>query len=710
MDRREELAAAKQALSSTRLLTLTGPGGVGKSRLAVRLAGAVQRAFPDGVWLVALQDIEDEALVPVAMAQALRLDDFADLSPEQALVERLRDRRLLVVLDNCEHVIETCSALVATLLRNVPAIRFVATSRHRLGLTEEHLLEIGPLKDAALSLFADRAAVVAPGFQVTAENRDAVSALCRTLDGLPLAIELAAVRLRDQGIEQLVEKLDGHQTLRATVDWSYALCTRQEQLVWARASVFAGGFGLDAAEAVCAGPDVPDVLEAIAGLVDKSVLIRERDSDRLRYRMLDTIRHYGREKLADPGIRRRHRDWFLALAADCERKWFGPGQRSTVALLRAEQDNIRAALDYCLTTPGEALMGLRLAGSLWFYWHGCSARLEGRYWLELTLEANPQPTASRARGLWVAGLLANCVEDLSTGSALAQEASELALSLGAFAEAAHADHVVGLMALFSDDVSLARSIFESAVARPVVDGQLMSLALLDHVELAASYAFGGEADLAIQVCRRARITCQRAGEEWVLSYVLRVLALAHTVKDEWETADAYAREALALKHPLHDMVGIGLTLDLLAVIASARQRDERAAVLLGVADGVWRDIDINRFGSLHYNAAQRAKRVGERGFELAYRRGRARGLDWGVSYALERVDVGRPVGKGSALTRRELEVAGLVAEGLSNAEIADRLVIARRTAEGHVERILGKLGFSSRSQIAAWIAGGRDGD
>ncbi|TWP47505.1 LuxR family transcriptional regulator [Lentzea tibetensis] len=727
VDRREELAVAKQVLSTTRLLTLTGPGGVGKSRLALRLANQVKRAFADGVWMVPLAAIEDEALVAVAVAHALRIDDFADLPPEKVLVERLRDRRLLVVLDNAEHVIDACGRLVATLLRHVPAMRFVVTSRHRLGLTEEHLLEVGPLKtnrdeDSALSLFVERAAAVAPGFRLTTENRNAVAGLCRTLDGLPLAIELAAVGMREQGIEQLAERLaDGtggltrHEALRSTVEWSYGLCTPAEQLVWARASVFAGGFELEAAEAVCEGPDVPveDVLDAVAGLVDKSVLVRERNSDRLRYRMLETIRHYGREKLGadEPVIRRRHRDWFLELALNCERTWFGPGQRDTVHLLRAEQDNIRGALDYCLTTEGEARKGLELAGCLWFYWHGCTARMEGRYWLDLTLEANPAPTRERARGLWVAGLLANCVEDLTRGTGLALESKELALQLGDAAEAAHAEHVVGLMTLFRDNLAEARTLFEEAVARPRVPGQLPSLAALDLVELAAALAFDGNPDWAIVVCDKARLTCEAHHEEWVLSYVLRVRALAHTVKDEWETAEAYAREALALKHALHDMVGTGLTLDLLAVIASNRQRDERAAVLLGVADGVWRDIDINRFGSKHYNASQRL-RAGDRAFELAYRRGRTRGLDAGVAYALEQQteEHAEHTDRESALTRRESEVASLVAEGLSNQEIADRLVIARRTAEGHVERILGKLGFSSRSQIATWVAGQRFGD
>ncbi len=752
MDRRQELADAKQLLSTTRLLTLVGPGGVGKSRLAVRLGAKVRRAFPDGVWLVPFAGIDDEALVPVAVARALQLYDHGDLSPVQTLVERLAGRRMLLLLDNCEHVIESCAKLTDTLLRNLPGLRIVATSRHRLGVTGEHLLEVEPLRVpdltappgprdqfSALALFADRAAAVVPGFEITDENRPAVIRLCRRLDGLPLAIELAAVRMRVLGVEQLVDRLDDsyrlltggsravlprHQTLRAAVDWSHALCTAQEQLIWARASVFAGGFALDAAETVCAGESVPrdEVLEAIAGLVDKSVLTSDREAEPPRYRMLDTIRHYGRERLREiPGaeeeLRRRHRDWFLGFALRCEQEWFGPGQRGVVERLRAEQDNIRAALDFCLTIPGEQLAGLRLAGSLWFYWHGCAARIEGRYWLELALDANTGPTSERARGLWVAGLLANNVDDLSRGTELARESRALATEIGDAAEAAHADYVAGVMALFGDDLDGARALFEVAVDGPPVEGQLLSLWALDLVELAATLSFSGEPDRAIDVCERARRLCVEHGEEWVMSYVQRVLALAHTVKGAWATADLHAREALRLKHGLYDAVGAGLTLDLLMVIAANRDRFERAAVLLGAADEVWRDIDPHRFGSANYNTARLEQdarvrvALGEKGFERAYRRGRDRGLDAGVAHALEeqpRAGRARRPGPGAEmLTRRENEVAELIALGLSNQQIADRLVIARRTAEGHVERILTKLGFSSRSQVAAWIAGTR---
>ncbi|MFI6275840.1 ATP-binding protein [Streptomyces sp. NPDC050988] len=809
VDRRDELAEGRRLLATARLVTLTGPGGVGKTRLAGRIAARVERAFPDGVRFAHLAGLHDPALVPLAAADALGLHDHSEQPPLDTLVERLRDRRLLLVLDNCEHLLSACAELAAALLHGTTGVRVLATSRHRLALTEEHLLDVRPLPvpdpDSdlsaaatypALALFADRAAAVVPGFELTPENRAAVARLCRRLDGLPLAIELAAVRMRVLGVDQLVARLDDryrllttgspavlprHQTLRAAVDWSHELCTEAEQLVWARASVFAGSFDLEAAEAVCAAPkptpntdrradehhteephtDEPhagkhhttaegapkpegvhpqDVLEAVAGLVDKSVLCREVGPGTARYRLLDTLRHYGLEKLRQrPGeesaARRRQRDWAQEVAAECERRWFGPGQREIVARLRANQDNLRAALEFSLTAPGEARAGLGLAGTLWFYWHACGAPREGRYWLDRALDAHPEPTRERARALWVAGLLAGCPEDLTRGRHRAEDARALARRLGDPAEVAHAEYLLGLMALFGDDVPAALEHYEAAVARNPVDGQLPSLAVLDQVELAASLAFLGDTDRAVQVCEDAHRLCEEHGEEWVRSYVLRVLALAYAERKEWDRAEPHARDALRRKLGVHDVIGIGLTLDLLVVITAARGAHERAAVLLGGADRVWAGIDGNRFGSTTYNSARKESEtrvraaVGPGVFDRAYRRGGGLGLTAIVSYALQ--EAGKPVVPGprradgnphrdnphpdafradprlASLTRREREVAELVAEGLGNQQIADRLVIARRTAEGHVERILGKLGFSNRSQIAAWVSARR---
>ncbi|MFC5215148.1 ATP-binding protein [Streptomyces coerulescens] len=776
VDRRGELAAGRELLSRARLVTLTGPGGVGKTRLAARLAASLRRTFPDGVRFVPLSGLDDPALVPLAAAGALDLPDHSARPPLQALVEQLRDRRLLLLLDNCEHLPTACAELAAALLHGTTGVRILATSRHRLGLTEEHLLDVRPLPvpdpdgalgalegSPALALFTDRAAAVVPGFRLTAANRAAVARLCRRLDGLPLAIELAAVRMRVLDIDQLLDRLDDryrlltggspaslprHQTLRAAVDWSHELCTGREQLVWARLSVLAGSFDLETAEAVCApgtATGAPggegeratlhphDVLDAVTGLVDKSVLSRESGPDGVRYRLLDTLRHYGLDRLRalpgeEPAARRRQRDWMLRRAVACERAWFGPGQREIVARLRADQDNLRTALDFSLTTPDERLAGLRLAGTLWFYWHACGAPREGRHWIDRALAANPEPTPERARGLWIAGLLAAATHALAAGLALARDAHVLAEDLDDAAEAAHAEYVIGVITLFMDDLPTALRHFETSVARGPVPGQHLSLHGLDQVELACALGFLGEADRAVEVCERARRMCERHGEEWVHSYVLRMLALAHTVQRDWARAEHHARQALRLKIAVHDVIGIALTLDLLARTAVEQGTHERAAALLGAADRTWTAIDRDRWGSATLKSARRDSEararegLGPSDYQRSYERGAALDLARTVEYAVgdttrprrptpARRTNGRhrsaPSAPGVRLTRRESEVAELVAQGLANQQIADRLVIARRTAEGHVERVLRKLGFHNRSQIAAWVAAQR---
>ncbi|MFF7308693.1 LuxR C-terminal-related transcriptional regulator [Streptomyces sp. NPDC008137] len=863
VDRRGELTEGRELLSRARLVTLTGPGGVGKTRLAARIAARVRRAFPDGVCFVHLSGVHDPALVPLAAADALGLHDHSAQPPLDALVEQVRDRRLLLVVDNCEHLAGACARLAAALLHGTEGVRILATSRHRLGLTEEHLLEVRPLQVPdpdgdlsaaegypALTLFADRAAAVVPGFRLTPGNLASVARLCRRLDGLPLAIELAAVRMRVLDVDQLLDRLDDryrflttgspaalprHQTLRAAVAWSHDLCTGPEQVVWSRLSVLPGGFDLETAEAVCAddptppaldpvdgiapgpvlsrhslpapragaGPGGPlllsvpgpgrgspprpvpcpggvplplavsgpggsllvgvpgldgmspprpvpchvspagddagdavgsrqagpgpvglrvdEVLDAVAGLVDKSVLCREPGPGGVRYRMLDTLRQYGLERLRrrageEGAARRRQRDRMLWQAEECERGWFGPGQPETVARLRADRDNLRAALDFSLATPGEERAGLRLAGALWFYWHACGAPREGLYWLERALAASPEPTRERARGLWVAGLLAATTQDFPRGRRQAADALALARALGDTAEAAHAEYVIGVIRLFGDDLPGALTHFEATVARGPVPGQHLSLVGLDQVELACALGFLGEADRAVEVCERALLLCERHGEQWVRSYVLRILALAHTVRRDWPRAERHAREALRLKHAVHDIIGIALTLDLLASIAAERGNHRHAALLMGGADRVWADIDTGRWGAHTLNSVRRdseeraGRALGRDAFERAHRRGGGLGLAELVGQALQEPVRPRP-GDSPAphddtavrLTRRESEVARLVAEGLANQQIADRLVIARRTAEGHVERILSKLGFSNRSQIAAWV-------
>ncbi|WP_307781844.1 LuxR C-terminal-related transcriptional regulator [Streptomyces sp. MBT65] len=745
--RRQETAEVKRLLAAHRLVSLTGTAGVGKTRLALHAVPRLARAFPDGVHLVQLAGVRDASLVPLALIEALTIRDVSGRSPERVLVDQLQEREMLLVLDNCEHFADACARLVGTLLAETVGVRVLATSRHPLDVPAQHVLEVQPLatptpgeplppKPAleypALALFADRAAAVLPGFSLTEANQDAVAALCRRLDGLPLAIELAAVRMRALGVQQLLERLDRryrlltdtadngdtllrHRTLRAAVDWSHDLCTPEEQTVWARASVFAGTFDLGAAEEVCAGPglDRDAMVDAVAGLVDKSLLVREGDAVHARYRMLESIRQYGLDRLREDGAgaeeaaRRLVRDWCLDFVEECERRWFGPDQPELVRRLHTESDLIRSVFEFCLTTPGELRAGLKLAGHLWFFWFATGALVEGRYWLERLLAAAPEPTVERARGLWVQALMLLSQGNAVRAAPLVEEARALALRLGAEAEVAHTYFGRGGARLISGDYDRARAVYEEALSRPPREGESMSLVGFKYVELAHVLAIQGEFDRAMALCEDFRQICLAHGEQWIHSYLLRILAFAEGAKGDRTAARIHARQCLRLKRAVGDVFGIGMTLELLAAVHARDGEGRPAAVLLGAAARIWQDahVALDRtpsHGPVRTEAEEGARALLGDAFKSAYREGLVLTSDQAVAYALgERESAARPVFD-SPLTRRETEVAELIAEGLTNQQIADRLVVALRTAEGHVERILSKLGFTSRSQVAVW--------
>ncbi|MDQ0931067.1 ATP-binding protein [Streptomyces turgidiscabies] len=820
--RRHELAQARRLLAATRLLTLTGPGGVGKTRLAERVAEGAVRGFPDGAWLVALAAVRDGTLVPHAVADALGIRDEAGGAPLDTVVAHLRERRLLLVLDNCEHVTDACASLVAAVLGASEGVRVLTTSRHRLGLPEEQLLTVTPLAtpapgDAlsgaefpALRLFADRAAAVVPGFEITDHNRAAVARLCHRLDGLPLAIELAAVRMHALGVEQLDERLGDrlgahyrlltcgspaapprHRTLRAAVDWSHDLCTPTEQLAWARLSVFTGSFDLGGAEAVCgdtfegrsgeegegaevrvrgelhpaeadpaAGgtgttaqadtdcshgePDpvmtarasgAPDraggpadagaraggagaasgslraaVLDAVVGLVEKSVLVREGggagslgggragNCGGTRYRMLALLREYGMEKLEALGAaghsRRRLCAHFVRVAEEHERSWFGPDQPGTLAGLRAEHDNLRAALDFCLTTPGESSRGLRLVGSLWFYWIARGAWAELRHWWQrLVLREGRRPAPELTRAHWAAALIP-----------LVRSRTNAVLLAGAPNPPTLAPHE-------TPDVRPLAEVLGSRTGRAGRtsgtrddERRLLAFHVLGRVELATTLTFHGRPDRAVPLCLEALTVCEAHGEQWVRSYVLGALATAHWALGEHEAAAESARRCLRLPYVTGEPHAVGGTLEILAVVTAARGDAERAAVLRGAAHRIWYDLGHDPL------AAQRQAHgtPGDGPYGDAHRRGSELSVPEALAYALGeplRPRRTAPPVPDTGLTRRELEVAALIASGMTNRQIAERLVISRRTAEGHAQRILAKLGFAARSQVAAWFSG-----
>jgi predicted ATPase len=436
--RGSELAALRQQLVAHRLVTLVGMGGCGKTRMAAQAAADALDAYPDGVWLVELASLSEPSLVEQQLATVLGIREAAAGGPgawtlTDRLVDHLAAHRTLVLLDNCEHLVAACAALAARLVGACPELTVLATSREPLGVAGEVTVGVPPLavpdspdpaqisNVEAVRLFVDRAEMAVPSFELTADNAAAVMSICRRLDGIPLAIELAAARTRALTPQQLDARLGDrfrllaggsrtslpqHQTLRAAIEWSHRLLSEPEQILFRRLAVFAGGCTLEAAEDVCADDDL-DVLLLISALVDKSLLVHE--SVQGRYRMLETIRQFAWDKLAEAGElndpRGRHRDWCLDLAEAADLN--GPAATAWLARLAAEQNNFRAALEWDGPTGDDGATRLRLGGALREFWWSQAQPGEGRHWLERALRAAPDaPAAARATALLGAGLLA----------------------------------------------------------------------------------------------------------------------------------------------------------------------------------------------------------------------------------------------------------------------------------------------------------------
>ncbi|MEU4355264.1 ATP-binding protein [Streptomyces virginiae] len=679
-----ELAEVGRLLEASRLVTVTGVGGVGKSRLVLAAARSAaegareaqdprevrgaqeaeeahapgQERYCDGVWLAELACVRDPALLELALSEALGLTDHTTRPPRTVLAEHLAGKRLLLVLDGFEQLVDETAGLVRELLLRSPGLRVLAAGRRPLDLDGERTFPLAPpVPEEALALLAARASAADPGFAVTGADRAELMELCARLDGIPLALELAAGRLRTLSPAQVLARLEDrfglltggvrgglprHRTLRTAIGWSHELCTPAERLLWARLSVFAGQFDLDAAEYVCAGPDMPveGVLDLVGELLAQSLLVREETAAGVRFRMLETVRLYGAGWLESLGdavrLRRRHRDWYMGLATWCELDWFSPRQHEVAALVEAELPNLRLALECCLDEPDELHLGQYLAGTLWFYWAGCGRLTEGRHWLDRTLDppggAVTEYESSRLKALWVLGYVAALQGDATASMCALYECRDGAARSGNRVAAAYAVHRLGCLALVSDDMSRARELLGEALEQYRAAGELNSNVLMCQVELGMALAFLGDLPGSLALCGEVREICEERGEHWTKAYALYVLAYAALDGGATQEARGLLSECVEINHAFHDLVGLVLALELLALVTVAEGEPAEAAVLQGAAEPMWGGVGLQLFGSGYFNAPRLMCRA---------RAGELLGAERYAAYAAEGRELGR---------------------------------------------------------------------
>ncbi|RDI63926.1 LuxR C-terminal-related transcriptional regulator [Nocardia pseudobrasiliensis] len=734
--RRDELDSARRLLATTRVLTLLGPGGVGKTRLSRQVGEFVARSFPDGVWLVELADVHDPELVTLSLVEALHLRDDTT-APLRRLTEFLAAKRLLLIVDNCEHLIDTVAALIEQIVAATGRVRVLATSREVLGIPGEQVMPVPPLPVAvpdsdALRLLVERATAANPRFARTPANQDTLESICRRLDGIPLALELAALRFRVFTPEQILARLDNtmellragprtapqrQQTIEGAIRWSYELCSPAEQQLWQQLSVFAGGFDIDAAEAVCAlPPGDPSVVDALTGLVDKSVLTLRYEDVSARYSMLEPIRQFGHDRLLEYGdeiaVRTRHRAHYRALALRGQRAYRGGEDVAWFRELSREHANLRSALRFSLTDAPE--LALETATALRPYWEHYRFLSEGFRWLTDALARYPDPTPVRARALSSAGSLAALLSDRESADRLMTECVSLATDLDADDIIAETRLGTALIAFTDGDTAGALARCEQAAVLARACGR-------ETVEM-DSLAFGFICATVLGEERAATIAAEflelttRYDSHLLGGLALWAVGLDHWRRGDQDAAAEYMARAIEMLALFDRCVWLASAFEGVAWSDAARGDFERAARLMGAAQTLQRstvrlaDAIISAVGEKVREQVRDA--LGERDFRAAYDSGAALPLPAAIDYALGRETVlpepasAAPRRADTAaldvLTRREKDVARLVAVGHSNKRIAAELVISVRTAETHVEHILTKLGFTSRTQIAGW--------
>jgi predicted ATPase/DNA-binding CsgD family transcriptional regulator len=756
--RRRELAELRSGLAKARLVSLVGPGGVGKTRLALRAATELGRGFADGAWWVDLSEVREAALVSGAAVAALDLRDQAAAAPIQILSTYLRDRELLLLVDNCEHMLDAAAALVADILRAAPGIRVIVTSREPLQLPGERVVPVPPLElpaadaeqplsrllqNEAVMLFSERAASASGSFELTASNRSAVVALARRLDGLPLAIELAAVRTRVLTVEQILDRLTDRfalltgggraalprqQTLRTTIDWSHDLLTAPEQELLRRLCVFAGRFTVDDVEPVLAGSgrSAAQALDLLAALVDKSLVMREDAFGAACYRLHETMREYASLKLQEAGevewlddvfveyYRTQARDRRAVLLRDIDVALRSrvPGPDRTPEWLHwldLEIDNIRSALHKCLAAA-DWRRGLELAVSVGYYWV-TRGTTESIRWFDGLLAAAEGCPDVPARAYYFRGWFSILKGDPEAARPWLARAIAAARIAGQLPQLSESLSLASTAETMAGDPGAARHLLdEAAIITPGLDHYPASMGLL-QAQVILALAEGDLAAAEAASTEGARLS-REIGDLYYLERMLMNLGLVATAAGDLPGSRSRFIEGLLVAKQTDNRLGQSSFLCQLGGYAATTGQPRLGARLIGAADVLGSAAGASPAGPFARELA-RVRNVaitamGAAKFEAEYTEGTQLSRETALRLALGEadegdVDAGRNVETGP-LSKREAEVARLIAEGLGNKEIAARLFISERTVTTHVGNILNKLGFDSRVQVASWIA------
>jgi predicted ATPase/DNA-binding CsgD family transcriptional regulator len=743
--RRDTLAEIRKKLSEARLVSLVGPGGVGKTRLAIKIGTDLGRGFRDGAWLVELADVADARLVSNTLMLALDLRDQSATEPLPLLLAYLRDKELLLLVDNCEHLLDAAAQVIDQVVRAAPGVRVIATSREPLSADGEHVIPVAPLElpsaqqagslgqlrqNEAVMLFTQRAAAASGSFDLTESNRSAVVELCRRLDGLPLALELAAVRMRALTVEQIRDRLNDrfglltgggraalprHQTLRTTMEWSYELLNADERALLQRLCVFAGRFTLEDVDAVSLFGEVraAELLDLLSSLVDKSLIVKEDVSGVACYRLHETMREFARLKLREAGeeeaVEDRTTEYYRSR---CLRSFVDSRYRLAEWLqwVDLEIDNIRAVLGRCLSRR-DSLNGLDLVTAVGWYWI-TRATTEGVRWLDELMACGSGHPNAQFWAHFLRGFLAVLKADAAAARpameravATARELAQPLLLSQALSMASIAENMAG------DRISAQRLLNESIMVTRPLDDFPAQVSLLQARALNGS--FGGDIEAVVGAASEGVRLSRDAGDLYSLEMMLLNRGGTALAMRDLAAARADYQEALKIARRIDDRVAQYALLDGLGCVAAGSGHARLTAHLLGAAETVRTQAGASLIPILAPLIAQAEESaiaaIGALTFEVAVNAGKRLTRDEAFRLALgEPAEVAAAAtanGQGNALLgKRQADVARLVAEGLSNKQIGARLFISERTVDSHVRSILNKLGINSRAQIAGWIA------